>query len=229
MLEDEGRIAAYFCLLDDKVTQQESSNNKWKKLKKGFPEGKQFSSYPAIKIGRFAVSSSYRGLNLGTILMGKIKKILLSATYDVFAQDVTINAHNRNAESVFAELMQQTGKNFIYTAGLLNGVKVSVQANCQPLTKVLDKMFEGTGIIYKIKGNNVTLTKKKVKSVPKHTISGFVREEGSGEALVGATVYDSQSGKVTVTNANGFYSECMCMVATPMRTSICSTIFHSIR
>ncbi len=55
VLEDNGHIAAYFCLLNDKVSQQESSNNKWKKLKKGFPDSKQFSSYPAIKIGRFAV------------------------------------------------------------------------------------------------------------------------------------------------------------------------------
>ncbi len=55
VLVDEGKIVAYFCLPNDKVSQEESSNNKWKKIKKNFPEGKQFSSYPAIKIGRFAV------------------------------------------------------------------------------------------------------------------------------------------------------------------------------
>lgn len=132
--------------------------------------------------------------------------MILAASYNAFSQNVTINAHGRNAESVFAELMEQTGKNFIYTSGLLKGVKVNVNATDQPLTKVLDRMFEGTGITYKIKGNNVTLTKSKVKVTPKHTVSGFVKEEGSGEALVGASVYDVNSGKGTVTNANGFYS-----------------------
>lgn len=93
VLEDNGRIAAYFCLLNDKVSQQESSNNKWKKLKKGFPEGKQFSSYPAIKIGRFAVSSSYRGLNLGTILMDKIKKMLNGDSYYSAFRYLTVDAY----------------------------------------------------------------------------------------------------------------------------------------
>lgn len=93
VLEDEGRIAAYFCLLNDKVTQQEASNNKWKKLKKGFPDGKQFSSYPAIKIGRFAVSSSYRGLNLGTILMDKIKKMLNGNSYYSAFRYLTVDAY----------------------------------------------------------------------------------------------------------------------------------------
>jgi len=76
ILEDEGRIAAYFCLLNDKVSQLESSNNKWKTIKHGFPEGKQFSSYPAIKIGRFAVSLDYRGQGLGTDLMVMLKDML---------------------------------------------------------------------------------------------------------------------------------------------------------
>ena len=93
VLEDNGKIAAYFCLLNDKVSQQESSNNKWKKLKKGFPEGKQFSSYPAIKIGRFAVSSSYRGLNLGTILMDKIKKMLNGNSYYSAFRYLTVDAY----------------------------------------------------------------------------------------------------------------------------------------
>lgn len=93
VLEDDGKIAAYFCLLNDKVSQQEASNNKWKKLKKGFPEGKQFSSYPAIKIGRFAVSSSYRGLNLGTILMDKIKQLLNGSSYYSAFRYLTVDAY----------------------------------------------------------------------------------------------------------------------------------------
>ena len=93
VLEDNGRIAAFFCLLNDKVSQQEAANNKWKKLKKGFPEGKQFSSYPAIKIGRFAVSSLYRGLYLGTILMDKIKKMLNSNSYYSAFRYLTVDAY----------------------------------------------------------------------------------------------------------------------------------------
>ncbi|MCM1093389.1 MAG: GNAT family N-acetyltransferase [Lachnospiraceae bacterium] len=93
VLEDENEIAAYFCLLNDKVSQEESSNNKWKKLKKEFPEGKQFSSYPAIKIGRFAVSSNHRGMNIGTDLIRKIKDMLYdNPNYSAFRY-LTVDAY----------------------------------------------------------------------------------------------------------------------------------------
>ena len=93
VLEDNNEILAYFCLLNDKVSQEEASNNKWKKLKKEFPEGKQFSSYPAIKIGRFAVSSAHRGKNIGTDLMRKIKDMLYeNPNYSAFRY-LTVDAY----------------------------------------------------------------------------------------------------------------------------------------
>ena len=93
VLEDEGKIVAYFCLLNDKVSQQESSNNKWKKLKHGFPEDKQFSSYPAIKIGRFAVSLDYRGQNIGADLMAMLKNMLYgNPNYSAFRY-LTVDAY----------------------------------------------------------------------------------------------------------------------------------------
>ena len=131
---------------------------------------------------------------------------VIAAAITLQAQNVTLTAKNKDAEKVFAELIHQTGKNFIYPSGLLDGLKVNVNADNAPLTRVLDKMFAGTGVTYKIKGNNVTLKREKIKSVTKHTISGFVTEEGTDEVLVGATVTDTRSGKATVTNANGFYS-----------------------
>ncbi len=132
--------------------------------------------------------------------------VLVAAALTMHAQNVTLTAKNKDAEKVFAELLQQIGKNFIYPAGLLTGLKVTVTADNTPLTQVLDKMFAGTDISYKVKGNNVTLRREKPKVVAKHTISGFVTEEGTDEALVGASVIDTRSGKGTVTNANGFYS-----------------------
>ncbi len=90
---------------------------------------------------------------------------LLAAYISAAAQNVTLSASNRNAESVFTELIHQTGKNFIYPSGLLNGLKVSVNAADTPLPKVLDDMFRGTGITYRIRGNNVTLKRERPKPV----------------------------------------------------------------
>lgn len=76
ILEDEGRIAAYFCLLNDKISREDVTNSQWRKIKDRFPSGKKFSSYPSIKIGRFAVSKDYRGQKTGTKLMDIIKTSL---------------------------------------------------------------------------------------------------------------------------------------------------------
>lgn len=76
ILEAEGNIVAYFCLLNDKISRQDVTNSQWKKIRKDFPERKQFGSYPAIKIGRFAVSTDYKGRNIGTDLMNLLKGML---------------------------------------------------------------------------------------------------------------------------------------------------------
>ena len=49
---------------------------------------------------------------------------MLAAT----AQRVTVNARGSDAAAVFRSIMEQTGKNFVYSTDLLRGVKVTVNA-----------------------------------------------------------------------------------------------------
>lgn len=93
ILEDEGKIVAYFCLLNDKISRQDVTNSQWKKIKGAFPERKRFSSYPAVKIGRFAVSSEYRGKNIGSDLLNIIKGMLCDKNnYSAF-RFITVDAY----------------------------------------------------------------------------------------------------------------------------------------
>ncbi len=93
ILEDEGHIVAYFCLLNDKISRQEVVNSQWKKIKDSFPDGKKFGSYPAIKIGRFAVSMRYKGRNIGTDLLNLLKGMLNdNPSYSAFRY-LTVDAY----------------------------------------------------------------------------------------------------------------------------------------
>lgn len=76
ILEVDNCIAAYFCLLNDKISKDEVIGSRWKKIKSNFPRDKQFRSYPTIKIGRFAVSLDFRGRQIGTDLMGRLLEML---------------------------------------------------------------------------------------------------------------------------------------------------------
>ena len=71
--EEEKEILAYFCLLNDKITKIEASNSAWKKVKKLFFFFKHFNSYPAVKIGRLAVSTKFKSQGIGSKIIWLIK------------------------------------------------------------------------------------------------------------------------------------------------------------
>lgn len=93
ILEDDDRIVAYFCLLNDKVSKDEIIGSRWKKIKTNFPKDKQFRSYPTIKIGRFAVSKDYRGRSIGTQLMALIKDFLHEHPAHSAFRYITVDAY----------------------------------------------------------------------------------------------------------------------------------------
>lgn len=93
ILEDNGKVLAYFCLLNDKISRQDSSNSMWKRIKKEFPIEKQFSSYPAVKIGRFAVDKSTQGTGLGSELMTSLKFLLQERHVVSAFRFITVDAY----------------------------------------------------------------------------------------------------------------------------------------
>ena len=66
-------VVAYYCLLNDKISQTDLDKSLWRKLRKNIPHEKHYDSYPAVKIGRFAVSKKYSGSHLGTSIIDSIK------------------------------------------------------------------------------------------------------------------------------------------------------------
>lgn len=104
ILDDEGTIAAYFCLLNDKISRLEISDSRWKTIKERFPESKQFRSYPSIKIGRFAVSSQYRGMRLGSQLITTIKVLLCRMINVVAFQKVLLHFHQKSKKALVDSL-----------------------------------------------------------------------------------------------------------------------------
>lgn len=93
LLLDGESIAAYFCLLNDKVSRQEVTNSRWRRIKDSFPDGKRFRSYPSVKIGRFAVSKDYRGQNVGTDLMEMVKDLLNKRMGHSAFRFITVDAY----------------------------------------------------------------------------------------------------------------------------------------
>ena len=83
------------------------------------------------------------------------------------AQKVSVKAINQPAAVVFRSLVEQTGKNFVYSSDLLKDVRVTVSADRKPLKAVLNEMFHDSDIEFKIKGNNVVLKRRKKQAKKK--------------------------------------------------------------
>jgi hypothetical protein len=75
---------------------------------------------------------------------------LTARTQDTGGKPVTVHLKDTAYEVVLKELEKQSGYRFYYDTADLDTVKISVDVERQPLSKVLDQLFEGTGMSYSL-------------------------------------------------------------------------------
>ena len=69
--------------------------------------------------------------------------------------------------TVFQTIQQQTGCSFVYnTSDIDTDRKVTVSAQDEPLTALLDKLFAGSDIAYTLRDKHIVLSKKTKKFPP---------------------------------------------------------------
>ena len=75
VMEQDGTPIAYFSLANDRVSIQDfDTNTEFNRFRRQrFVNEKRIKSYPAVKVGRFAVSESVRGEGIGSMLLDFIK------------------------------------------------------------------------------------------------------------------------------------------------------------
>ena len=89
-----------------------------------------------------------------------VLSIMLCVSAVCMAQNVTIRAVNQPASVVFRSIVEQTGKNFVYSSELLRDMRVSVEVKNKSLKHTLSIIFKDSDIEYKIKGKNIILKRK---------------------------------------------------------------------
>lgn len=72
---EQNKTVAYFSLLADKITFNPDEKGIWNNLNRNIPNPKRRRSYPAVKVGRLAVSEEYSGQGLGTFILDNIKYV----------------------------------------------------------------------------------------------------------------------------------------------------------
>ncbi|MDE5646554.1 MAG: TonB-dependent receptor plug domain-containing protein, partial [Muribaculaceae bacterium] len=112
-----------------------------------------------------------------------VLSIMLCVSAVCMAQNITIRAVDQPASVVFRSIVEQTGKNFVYSSELLKDMRVSVNVTNKPLKHTLSIIFNDSDIEYEIKGKNIIL-KRKPKSAerehrPAPTVTSHTLQEHS--------------------------------------------------
>ncbi|MEJ7644781.1 MAG: TonB-dependent receptor [Chryseolinea sp.] len=124
-------------------------------------------------------------------------------------KEITVNNFNGTTGEILDWISKQGGFTFSYSNQIDIDRKVKIEGGTGTIRNWLDKIFGVDKVEYVFDQNKIILKpKKKAKTATSNnTISGYVRDAGTGEELIGATVTIKELPSVGVTtNAYGFYS-----------------------
>ena len=157
--------------------------------------------------------NTWRGmLIIPKLVVGLLGLALWLVPAEAYAQErtkVTLDLQNVTLNDMFEEMKKQTDYDFFYNAQLLRARGfVSVKADNEEVTSVLDRVLPGVNLEYQMNNNLVTIRAKKadpqqeINLVP---IKGRVVDE-TGNPLPGATILIHGTSIGVATDADGRYT-----------------------
>ncbi len=143
--------------------------------------------------------------------------LLLLSVVSVFAgksysqtQVLNLDMKNSTVKEVLRNIEKQSEFVFMYSEKLINvNREVSANVKNKKINEVLDDLFAGTDVSYKIKDRFVLLTTPEISgselmAQQQKSVSGKVTDSG-GQPLPGVTVRVKGASQGTITNADGNY------------------------
>ena len=137
--------------------------------------------------------------------------MLFIASTAAFAQpSVSLSLNNTSIERALDRIEDQSGYNFLIADKSLDlSKRVDVSADNKPLTQVLDQLFAGTNIVYRIEDRQIILSPRPAGSTSSESGAYNLRGtiiDSNGEPIVGAYIVNKDTGKGTMSDNNGGYS-----------------------
>ena len=125
---------------------------------------------------------------------------------------VTLNVNNSSLQKVLDEIEKQSEFHFFYNNKQVDiSRNVTIKSNQKEISQVLNQLFAGTNIGYKILENSIILSPKQIlettaaQQQPTKKIKGLVTDE-TGSPVIGANIKEKETGNGTITDINGNFS-----------------------
>ena len=146
------------------------------------------------------------------LLMACVFSLYAGNSYSQNAK-VSLAMDNVGLNKVLEAIESQTDYLFIYNSQINVNKIVTIKANKQAVSKVLDQILQNTGIEYKLEGSHIILEKKteevhnnsSVVQQQTKKIAGTVVDK-TGEAIIGANVKIQGTDKGTITDLDGNFT-----------------------
>lgn len=134
----------------------------------------------------------------------------LAYASDGYAQktSITLKANDCTIEEVLHKIELESGFGFFVNSKNLDlKRKVSVSVSNKNIFQVLEQVFKGVGIEYKVLDNKIVLAAKEkdvAQQRKERLIAGTVKDK-NGEPLIGVSIREKSSGEGTITDMDGNY------------------------
>ena len=146
------------------------------------------------------------------LFVGLLGMLFLAMPFDTYAQErtkVTLDLKNVTLNEMFEEMKKQTDYDFFYNSQLLRARGfISVKADNEEVTSVLDRVLPGVNLEYQMNNNLVTIRAKKVEQQQQVNfvqVKGRVTDE-KGNPLPGAAVIIHGTTQGVSTDMEGHYT-----------------------
>lgn len=123
---------------------------------------------------------------------------------------VTLSVKDITVSQCLKTIEQKTGISFFVNGKNIDMTrKVSISAQKKNVEQVLQELFAGTNVSYKLVDNRYVLSAKQRKAAPqstkKRTVKGTVKDK-SGEPLIGVSIILKGTSTATLTDIDGNYT-----------------------
>ena len=164
----------------------------------------------ALRLPEQVVQQIPRSMKLSVLALFCSAGIAWSA--ESYAQEakVSLNAQNETVQTLLDKIEDQSEFSFFFNVRHIDlNRRVSLSAQESDVFNVLDKLFAGTDVTYKVLDRKIILTKADVKEKAPlqngRTITGKVVDK-NGEPVIGANVVVKGTTNGTITDIDGNFS-----------------------
>jgi TonB-dependent starch-binding outer membrane protein SusC len=134
--------------------------------------------------------------------------VILPVTANSYAQSQTFNFSEQGItiREIFKQIESKSSFRFFYNDQVANiDQKVNLNADNKNINDILDELFQGTNLTYKVLENNLIVISSKAL-LQQQKVTGRITDATSGEALPGVNIIIENTTAGAISDINGNYT-----------------------